>query len=229
MAKKHWIYLKRGLSENPKHRASMGECIWLYMHIIDRADWETGIAYDWKDAEEANDMGMSVDTLRRQRQKLVDNGYIKCELKQHSQNIYIYEWKNPRDYGSDTKNPRIQGSHQSIPSEIQGLNQVLTRVVTRVLIRFPYRLPPLHLIQYHYQYHHQQLEKFFHYLKTTSDHSRGYWQIRSEMPLTNTPNSGSRMPSRKRLRTTQGIGHTLTGYSATGRQMAGRMTNPSMG
>lgn len=123
MAKKHWIYIKRGLSEDPKHRAAMGECIWLYMHIIDRADWETGIAYGWKDKQEAADMGMTVDTLRAQRQKLEKLDYIRCKQKQHDQDIYIMEWKNPRDYGSETKNPRDEGMAETPPSEFQGSSQ----------------------------------------------------------------------------------------------------------
>lgn len=128
MAKKHWIYIKRGLSEDPKHRAAMGECIWLYMHIIDRADWETGIAYDWKDREEAADMGMSVDTLRSQRGKLEQGDYIRCNQKQHGQDIKIMEWRNPRDYSSEVKNPRFQGSDEALPSDFQGLNQGLNQV-----------------------------------------------------------------------------------------------------
>jgi hypothetical protein len=123
MAKKHWIYIKRGLSEDAKHRAQMGECIWLYMHIIDRADWETGIAYDWRDREEAAQMDMPVDTLRYQRHKLEEMDYIRCEKKQHSQNIYIMEWKNPRDYGSETKNPRNESSNPLPLSSSQSLNQ----------------------------------------------------------------------------------------------------------
>ena len=133
MAKKHWIYIKRGLSEDPKHRAKMGECIWLYMHIIDRADWETGVAYDWKDKEEAAEMGLPVDTLRHQRQKLEENDYIRSSKKQHSQDIAIMEWRNPRDYGSETKNPRkslvdeFQSSNETPLSEIQSLNQSLNQ------------------------------------------------------------------------------------------------------
>jgi hypothetical protein len=125
MAKKHWIYIKRGLSEDPKHRAAMGECVWLYMHIIDRADWETGIAFDWRDKEEAADMSMPVDTLRRQRQKLEELNYIRTKQKQHSQDVFILEWRNPRDYGCEVKNPRNEGSHESLPSEVEGLNQGL--------------------------------------------------------------------------------------------------------
>jgi len=95
MAKKNWIYVKRGLSENPKHRAQMGEAIWLFLHIIDRADWEMGIAYDWKDEQEAADMGMSVRTLRDQRRKLDELNYISCKQKQYAQDIIIKNWINP--------------------------------------------------------------------------------------------------------------------------------------
>jgi hypothetical protein len=137
MSKKHWIYIKRGLSEDPKHRAAMGECIWLYMHIIDRADWETGIAFGWKDKEEAADMSMPVDTLRRQRQKLQELDYIRTEQRQHSQDIYIMEWKNPRDYGSETRNPRNQGSHEQLllkdgQGSNQGLNEGSNQVIAQV-------------------------------------------------------------------------------------------------
>ena len=120
MAKKHWIYIKRGLSEDPKHRAQMGECVWLYMHIIDRADWETGVAYDWKDRQEAVEMGINFETLRDQRQKLEKMDYIRCNQKQRGQDIRIMEWKNPRDYSSEVKNPRIQGDLEASPSEFQG-------------------------------------------------------------------------------------------------------------
>jgi len=137
MAKKHWIYIKRGLSEDPKHRANMGECVWLFMHIIDRSDWETGIAYDWKDTQEAADMGIPVDTLRRQRQKLSELGYISCEQKQHSQNITIHEWRNPRDYGSDIKNPKNKGGHETLPSESQGLNQGSNQGLNQVPLQMP--------------------------------------------------------------------------------------------
>lgn len=141
MAKKHWIYIKRGLSEDPKHRNAMGECVWLYMHIIDRADWETGIAFEWKDKDEASEMSMPVDTLRRQRQKLEELEYIQCKQKQHSQDVVIMEWRNPRDYGSEVKNPRIdpqaelEGSHESPPSEIEGLNQGSNQGSNQVTLR----------------------------------------------------------------------------------------------
>lgn len=147
---KHWIFMKCGLSRDPKHRAQMGECIWLYMRMIDRADWETGVVYDWKDGDEAIAMGMGVDTLRRQRQKMESLGYINCVQKQHSQDIYIMNWHNPRAYDQGVINPRPsmddpndqggnetppsdddqggnQGSDETPPSEVEGLNQGLNQ------------------------------------------------------------------------------------------------------
>jgi hypothetical protein len=116
MAKKHWIYIKRGLSEDPKHRAAMGECVWLYMHIIDRADWEKGIAYDWKDEAEAADMCMPVRTLREQRRKLDDLGYISCVQLRHNQNIIIKRWINPREYDGKVMNTdEIEGDVETEP------------------------------------------------------------------------------------------------------------------
>ena len=136
MAKKNWIYVKRGLSENPKHRAQMGECIWLYLHIIDRADWETGTAYDWKDEQEAADMGMPVRTLREQRRKLDEQGYINCKQRQYGQDIVITKWINPRDYSGKVLN---EGGSETSPKEdeqgdtqgyIQGDTQGSTQDVT---------------------------------------------------------------------------------------------------
>lgn len=106
MAKKNWISVKRGLSEDPKHRANMGECIWLFLHIIDRADWETGIVYGWKDEDEASEMCMPLPTMRHQRRKLEQAGYITCEQHFQGQDITIHEWINPRDYSGGVKNKK---------------------------------------------------------------------------------------------------------------------------
>jgi hypothetical protein len=98
------------------------------MHIIDRADWETGIAYDWKDKQESVDMSLPIETLRKQRQKLEQYDYIRCEQGQHSQNIRIMEWRNPRDYGTDVKNPRNEGGVIPLPSNFEGGIQGSTQV-----------------------------------------------------------------------------------------------------
>lgn len=98
MSKKTWISVKRGLSEDPKHRQAMGEAIWLFLHIIDSADWEKGIVYDWRDKDVAADMSMSSATVRAWRQRLSDAGYITCNQKQHELEIIIHNWTDPRSY-----------------------------------------------------------------------------------------------------------------------------------
>ena len=122
MSKKNWISVKRGLSEDPKHREAMGEALWLYLHIIDAADWELGIVYDWRDLDIANDMSLSQRTVRDWRQRLQDAGYIKCEQRQHSLDIIIHNWTDPRSYSGKVLNKK-QGDTDMSPSEIQGDTQ----------------------------------------------------------------------------------------------------------
>jgi len=104
MSKKNWIYLKRGLSQDAKHREAIGNRIWVFLHIIDRADWESGIAQDWRDKDEAEDMGIAWRTLQKQRQELDELGYITCKKTKHGQNIAIHNWINPRDYSGGIVN-----------------------------------------------------------------------------------------------------------------------------
>lgn len=131
MAKKHWIYIKRGLSEDPKHRERIGQAIWCFMHIIDRADWETGIVYDWRDKDEAVDMGVNVRTLREWRRTLDENNYITCKQEQHGQQIVIHNWLNPRNYSGEVMNQLSQGDSILEPQGyIQGDTQGSRKDVT---------------------------------------------------------------------------------------------------
>lgn len=123
MAKKHWIYIKRGLSEDPKHRERMGNRIWLFLHIIDRADWESGIVHDWKDKQEADDMGISWRTLQRQRQELEDLGYITASQNSNHQEIIIHNWINPRNYSGDVLNRGGDYAKMSTGGTHQGTHQ----------------------------------------------------------------------------------------------------------
>jgi len=121
MAKKNWIYIKRGLSEDPKHRIAMGECVWLYMHLVDMCDWETGIVYGWKDEQGAAEMSMQLPTIRHQRRKLQQEGYIKAVQKRHGQDLIITNWTNPREYSGKVKNPK--SDNELPPSSDESDNQ----------------------------------------------------------------------------------------------------------
>lgn len=120
--KKYWISVKCGLSRDPKHRQVMGEGIWLFMHILDTADWDTGISSDWKDEAAAEEMGMPVRTLREHRRKLAEAGYITCVQKQYTQDIIIHNWTNPREYNGKVQNKK-QGDNEKEPLEVQGDTQ----------------------------------------------------------------------------------------------------------
>jgi DnaD/phage-associated family protein len=115
----------------------MGMSIWAFIHMIDRADWETGIVHDWKDAEEAADMGRNSRTVRDWRQNLQENGYITAVQKQHSLDLIIHKWINPRDYSSKVMNTTTggeasfsQGDTNLSPSESQGDTQGSSQSVT---------------------------------------------------------------------------------------------------
>jgi hypothetical protein len=115
MAKKNWIYIKRGLSEDPKHREAMGMAVWLFMHICDAADFEKGIVYDWRDKEIAVDMSISTNTVRDWRARLVEKKYITCQQRQRGIEIVIHNWNNPRDYSG--KKVNIQGDAHTAPRQ----------------------------------------------------------------------------------------------------------------
>jgi DnaD/phage-associated family protein len=114
--KKQWISIKCGLSRDPKHRRAMANSIWLFMHMLDLADWDTGIITDWRDEAESEEMGMELRTLREQRRDLEKDGYITCVQKQHGQSITIHNWTNPREYSGETYNKK-QGDNKASPSQ----------------------------------------------------------------------------------------------------------------
>jgi hypothetical protein len=101
------------------------------MHMLDLADWETGIIEDWRDSSESEEMGMELRTLREQRRDLEAQGYITCIQKQRGQKIIIHNWTNPREYGGETYNKK-QGDRKMSPSQgyIQGYAQGSKKNVT---------------------------------------------------------------------------------------------------
>lgn len=108
--RKTWIKVKRGILE-PKHRIELGIRVWLYLHILDRADWETGTILEWIDGSEAEVMSISINTLRKQRKQLQESGYITAVKGKHSQTIIIHNWTDPRKYDG----LEINKSSQNLP------------------------------------------------------------------------------------------------------------------
>lgn len=114
--KKTWIKIKRGLL-TPEHRETLGVRVWLYMYMIDRANWETGTIYGWKDKDEADDFGMPWRTLQQQRQQLERDGYITCEQQPYHQNVIIHNWTNPREYSGEQYNPTSGGTENDVSTD----------------------------------------------------------------------------------------------------------------
>jgi len=104
--KRTWITVKRGILE-PKHRFALGELIYLFMLILDKTNWESGVIEDWLDHGVAEEMEMPLATLVDQRRKLESKGYITCERKQHGIRIIVHNWTNPREYTGKVYNEKI--------------------------------------------------------------------------------------------------------------------------
>ncbi len=122
MNKKTWVKIKRGLLK-PKHRMAMANNIWLYMHILDRANWDTGSVLEWIDQYEADELEMPVETLRYQRKKLEEAEYITSIQKKHHQEIIIHNWTDPRKYDGKVSNQKSKGSKKLSPSNSKGSNK----------------------------------------------------------------------------------------------------------
>jgi len=122
MAKKTWIKLKRGLLE-PKHREALGVRIWLYLYILDNTDWGTGKMIEWRDADAADALQMPQRTVRDQRVKLEEDGYIQCQQGLHKQIITVMNWTDPRLHSDDKMN---------IPAEMSNGDNNLTPLANSV-------------------------------------------------------------------------------------------------
>ena len=95
---KKWIKIHSGLTNDPKHREAMGVRVWLFMWLVDHADWETGIVVGYTDAAAGadNELDMPSRTVEGHRQRLEADGYIKCHAGFQCQHIRIMRWRNPK-------------------------------------------------------------------------------------------------------------------------------------
>ena len=110
--KRTWITVKRGILE-PKHRFALGELIWLFIYILDLANWEEGVIMEWTDKGAAEEMDMPLATLRDQRRKLEERGYISSERKRYGLRIIVHNWTNPKEYTGKKYNVKPQSDTES--------------------------------------------------------------------------------------------------------------------
>jgi hypothetical protein len=123
MAKKPtWIKVHSNILE-PKHQKAIGERIWLFLYLIDNADWKTGIVPEYTDADAARDLGRSKRTIERWRSDLIKGGYIACKQIQHGQEVTINRWRNPQHVNSEPINIPAEGTQICREKKVQGTQQ----------------------------------------------------------------------------------------------------------
>jgi len=105
--KKTWIKVKRGLLE-PKHIERLGVRFFLYLYYLDQADWVEGAVLFYRDRDAADELGIPIPTVRKQRVKLEEDKYISCLQKNDHQVITIHNWTNPREYSGEIYNKSNQ-------------------------------------------------------------------------------------------------------------------------
>ncbi len=130
MAKKTWVKVKRGLLTDPKHRLALGNRIWLYLYMLDVADWDTGKVVQWIDRSASDDLQMPLSTVRTQRREIEEAGYISCKQHHNRQTITIKRWVNPREYSGKVYNDDgelVEGDQEYKPSKgpekVEGVNE----------------------------------------------------------------------------------------------------------
>jgi hypothetical protein len=96
MSERTWIKVHSGLTSDPKHRKALGKRVWLFLWLIDHADWQTGVVVDYTDAYASGELDMPERTVERQRQELQSLGYIECNQGFQCQHIRVMKWRNPR-------------------------------------------------------------------------------------------------------------------------------------
>jgi hypothetical protein len=111
--KKTFIRVKRGILE-PKHHRKMGMAIFLYLYMLDNANWEDGIIHEWTDKAAADDLEFPLRTIRDYRRILENGKYIKTSKGQHYQTIIICKWENPKIHDGEIIN---QSSPTALPSD----------------------------------------------------------------------------------------------------------------
>ena len=150
MSPRTYIKVKPGLL-SPEHLQAIGQALWLFLYILDQADWEQGILAGYTDADAAQDFGVSKLTIRRWRIRLVEHNYIDCRQGLHSQTLFVHKWTDPRQQwgagfaGGDCQDPPdqtpAQDSGEAAPTLENYTDAELLRQFVKItgMLAFPSR------------------------------------------------------------------------------------------
>ncbi len=99
-----------------KHIDRMGQAVWLFLYFVCHVDSKTGETKNpTKYSEISERTGKSVSTIRRWREILVIQGYIKVTRQTHGFSIKINNWKPFKKSGGtgNTNDNRLPKNEQS--------------------------------------------------------------------------------------------------------------------
>lgn len=147
MARKTFVKVRRGIL-SPSHINAIGEAVWLYLYMLDRADWETGKIYDWRDQDAADDLGIYLGTIRNQRKKLTGI-YIDCIQHPRGLEITVRKWADPRNKADifNEEGDNESDNQSDNPLSVEGDNQSDTVTDTVTNNKGDSALSPLHRIK----------------------------------------------------------------------------------
>lgn len=91
------MHIRDGLVD-AKHRAAMGEAIWLYLYLHTQCAQKTGLIRLYNHQEAADRLGLSLRTVKGHLQILKDGGYVTTARRHDHLTIQItrYEWQEGR-------------------------------------------------------------------------------------------------------------------------------------
>jgi Helix-turn-helix domain len=93
-AQRWWVHLWEGLVRDPtgKHYRAIKQAIWLYLYLLEGANWKTGVLFR-RTATIATEMGLNSRTIERWLRTLRKRGYIKTIFNGRTLNISIAKWR----------------------------------------------------------------------------------------------------------------------------------------
>lgn len=112
--KRTWVKVRIGLFKDPKHRIALGSKVFLFLYMLDHADWQTGKLFGWKDKTASEYLSMPISTVTNQRQALISLHYITCKQNRYSIDLSISKWKNPKIKPKHTPNSSTCQTNQFI-------------------------------------------------------------------------------------------------------------------
>jgi len=89
-----WVHLWGGLVRDPtgKHHSAIKQAVWLYLYLLQGANWKTGLLYR-RIATIAAETGLNTRTIERWLRVLRKRGYIRTVSNGRTLNISITKWR----------------------------------------------------------------------------------------------------------------------------------------